>query len=168
MPSKQRRYSLKAKEAKQMLSEASQRFKMNLETLFGGKTATIEVVETEVGQIYIVNAKPVMFKTVEGFLPLLGFTEFVEAAPKVTVDMGAIPFVCKGANVMAPGIRRVEGEFSKKDLVVIIDEKYGKALALGESMLEASIFKETKNGSVIKTLHYVSDKYWNTAKLIVE
>jgi PUA domain protein len=168
MPSKQRRYSLKAKEAKQILSESSQRFKMDLEALSDSKTSTIEVVETEVGQIYIVNAKPTMFKTEEGFLPLLGFTEFIEAAPKVTVDMGAIPFVCKGANVMAPGIRQVEGEFSKKDLVVIIDEKYGKPLALGESMLDSSIFKETKNGAVIKTLHYVSDKYWNTAKLITE
>jgi PUA domain protein len=168
MSSKQHRYSLKAKEAKQILSEASQRFKMDLEALFGGKTAIIELVEFETGQIYMVNAKPVMFKAVAGFLPLLGFTEFVETAPKVTVDMGAIPFVCKGANVMAPGIRRVEGDFSKKDLVVIIDEKYGKTLALGESMFDVSIFRETKNGSVIKTLHYVSDKYWNAAKLIAE
>ena len=45
--------------------------------------------------------------------------------------MGAIPYVCKGATVMAPGIVRVEGEFGKGDLVLIVDMKHGKALALG-------------------------------------
>jgi PUA domain protein len=161
-----RRYSLKTKEAKQVLSEASQRFKLDLDTLFGDKV-NVEIVESEHVQIYIVNSKPIMFKT-EDFLPFLGFTEFIHTAPKITVDMGAIPFVCKGANVMAPGIRRIEGEFSKGDLVVIIDEKHGKSLALGESLFDAAIFRETKNGPVIKTLHYVSDKYWNIAKLLPE
>jgi PUA domain protein len=159
-----RRYSLKDREAKQVLNEASQRFKVDLNTLFEGKI-NVEVVEFEHGQMYIVNSKPIMFKTNE-FLPFLGFTEFIHSAPKITVDMGAIPFVCKGANVMAPGIRHIEGEFSKGDLLVIIDEKYGKPLALGESLLDAPLFRETKSGSVIKTLHYVSDKYWNTAKLL--
>ncbi|MCL2287611.1 MAG: DUF1947 domain-containing protein [Candidatus Bathyarchaeota archaeon] len=164
--SSKRRYSLKSKEAKQILSEASQRFKMDLDGLFGSK-ANVEVVESEGGQLYIVNMRPIMFRD-EAFLPLLGFTEFIEIAPKVTVDMGAIPFVCKGANVMAPGIRRVEGEFSKGDLLVVVDEKHSKALALGESMFDALGFKEIKKGPVIKTLHYVSDKYWNSAKELLE
>ena len=80
--------------------------------------------------------------------------------------MGAVPFVCKGANVMAPGIRKVEGEFVKGDLVVIVDEKHGKALALGESMLDAAILRETKKGPVIKSLHYVSDKYLGCSQTI--
>ena len=63
-------------------------------------------------------------------LPTLLFTEFTAKAPKIVVDMGAIPYVCKGATVMAPGIVRVEGEFGKGDLVLIVDMKHGKALAL--------------------------------------
>ncbi|MDR2699559.1 MAG: DUF1947 domain-containing protein [Nitrososphaerota archaeon] len=166
MQLKQRRYSLKSKDVKQILSDASQRFKIDLDALFGSK-AIIEVVESEVGQIYIINTRPIMFKFVDVFLPLLGFTEFIEAAPKVTVDMGAIPFVCKGANVMAPGIRRVEGEFFRGDLLVVVDEKHGKALALGESLFDTTVFSGVKSGPVIKTLHYVSDKYWNSVKLLV-
>jgi len=166
MPSKQRRYSLKSKEAKQILIDAAQRLKLDMDALFGTK-ANVEVVESEAGQIYLINAKPVMFKA-DSVLPLLGFTEFVSAAPKIAVDMGAVPFVCKGANVMAPGIRRVEGEFNTGDLVVVIDEKHGKALALGESMLDAAVLRETKKGPVIKTLHHVSDKYWDAAKLLCE
>jgi PUA domain protein len=137
-----------------------------MDALFGNK-ANLEVVETEAGEIYLVNTKPLMFKA-DTVLPLLGFTEFVATAPKITVDMGAIPFVCKGANVMAPGIRKVDGEFQKGDLLVVVDEKHGKALAIGESMLDATVFRETKKGPVIKTLHYVSDKYWDAAKLLKE
>jgi PUA domain protein len=167
MSSKQHRYSLKSKDTKQFLNDVSQQFRIDLEALFGSK-AIIEVVESEVGRIFTVNTKPVMFKTSEVFLPLLVFTEFIETAPKVTVDMGAIPFVCKGANVMAPGIRGVEGEFSKGDLLIVVDEKHGKTLALGESMFDAATFRETKKGPVIKTLHYVGDKFWNVAKLLSE
>ncbi|MDR2203883.1 MAG: DUF1947 domain-containing protein [Nitrososphaerota archaeon] len=166
MSSKQRRYALKDREAKQILSDASQRFKMGLDVLFGNKKI-IEVIEQDGGQIYTVNARPVMFRE-ENFLPLLCFTEFIDTAPKITVDMGAIPFVCKGANVMAPGVRCVEGEFSKGDLVVVVDERHGKTLALGESMFDVAIFKVAQKGPVIKTLHYVGDKYWNIAKLLFE
>ncbi|MCL1971103.1 MAG: DUF1947 domain-containing protein [Candidatus Bathyarchaeota archaeon] len=165
MPIK-KRYSLKTKEAKQALNEASQRFKIDLDALFGGKV-NVEMVEVENVQIYTINSRPIMFKA-DGFLPHLHFTEFIQTAPKITVDMGAIPFVCKGANVMAPGIRHIEKEFSKGDLVIVIDEKHGKTLALGESMFNTTEMKNTKNGPVIKTIHYVSDKYWNTAKLLSE
>jgi PUA domain protein len=99
---------------------------------------------------------------------MLTFNEFVAQAPKIVVDMGAVPYVCKGANVMAPGIRRVEGEFAKGNLVVIVDEKHGKALALGESMFDAATLREAKKGPVIKTLHYVSDKIWDFSKTLAE
>ena len=166
MPTKQRRYSLKTKEAKQVLSEASSRLKLDLEAMFGSK-ANVEVVESDVGLIYLLGGRPMLFK-VEGVLPILTFNEFVTLAPKIVVDMGAIPYVCKGADVMAPGIRRIDGEFVKGDLVVVIDEKHGKALALGESLYDSQVARNTKKGAVVKTLHYVSDKVWTYAKTISE
>ena len=45
-------------------------------------------------------------------LPTLLFDEFTKKASKIIVDMGAIPYVCKGATVMAPGIVRIEGEWA--------------------------------------------------------
>ena len=99
--------------------------------------------------------------------PLL-FAEFISKAPKIVVDMGAIPYVCKGATVMAPGIVRIEGEFAVGDLVLIVDMKHGKALALGESLLDAEIAKQTKKGPVAKTIHYVSDKIWDYIKNLTE
>ncbi len=167
MPTKQRRYPLKAKEAKQILESASTTLKMDLEAFFGAK-AVVEVVESDVGEIYLISGKPVMFKAENRVLPTLLFNEFAAKAPKIVVDMGAIPYVCKGATVMAPGIVRVEGEFGKGDLVLIVDMKHGKALAVGEGLLDATTSRNTKKGPVVKTLHYVSDKVWDFIKTIIE
>jgi PUA domain protein len=82
--------------------------------------------------------------------------------------MGAIPYVCKGADVMAPGIVRIEGEFSKGDLVLVVDEKHGKSLALGESLRDSQSARNLKQGPVVKNEHYVSDKIWNFAKTLTE
>jgi PUA domain protein len=163
----QRRYPLKAKEAKQIIEESSKKLKFDLEALYGAK-ANVEIVESDVGEIYLIEGKPILFKLGDIVLPTLLFSEFAAKAPKIVVDMGAIPYVCKGATVMAPGIVRVEGEFGKGDLVLIVDMKHGKALALGESLLDAETAKQTKKGPVVKTLHYVSDKIWEYIKTITE
>ena len=165
MPTKQRRYPLKNKEAKQVLAEAQTNLKLNLEALFGSK-ATVEVVESEVGEIYLIEGKPILYKADGKILPTLLFAEFTAAAPKIVVDMGAVPYVCKGATVMAPGIVRIEGEFVKGDLVVVIDLKHGKALALGESLLDSQTTRQTKKGPVAKTVHWVSDKIWDATKTL--
>ena len=167
MPTKQRRYPLKAKEAKQIVEEASKKLRLDMEALFGAK-ANVEVVESDVGEIYLIEGKPVLYKAGDAVLPTLLFAEFTAKAPKIVVDMGAIPYVCKGATVMAPGIVRIEGEFGKGDLVLVVDMKHGKALALGESLLDAETAKQTKKGPVVKTLHYVSDKIWDYIKTLTE
>ena len=144
MPTKQRRYPLKAKEAKQILEQASKTLKLDLEELFS--KATVEVVESDVGEVYLISGKPLLFKAGDKILPTLHFTEFTSRAPKIVVDMGAVPYVCKGATVMAPGIVRIEGEFCKGDLILVVDTKFGKALALGETLMDAVVARQTKKG----------------------
>jgi PUA-domain protein len=166
MPTKQRRYSLKTKEAKQILENASKTLKLDLETLFG--KSTVEVVESEAGDIYLIGGKPLLYKAGDKILPTLLFTEFTAKASKIVVDMGAVPYVCKGATVMAPGIVRIEGEFGKGDIVLVVDMKFAKALALGESLMDATMARQTKKGPIVKTLHFVSDKIWDFTKILVE
>ena len=165
MPTKQRRYPLKAKEAKQIVEEASKKLRLDMDALFGSK-ANVEVVESDVGEIYLIGGKPVLFKSGDKVLPTLLFTEFTAKSPKIVVDMGAIPYVCKGATVMAPGIVRIEGNFGKGELVLVVDMKHGKALAIGETLIDAETARNTKKGPVVKTLHYVSDKIWDYIKTL--
>jgi PUA domain protein len=167
MPIKQRRYALKTKDAKQVLTEAQAKLKLDLDALLGPK-AIVEVVESEVAEVYLIGGKPLFFKAGDKVLPTLLFTEFTAKAPKIVVDMGAVPYVCKGADVMAPGIVRIEGEFGKGDLVLVVDMKFGKALAVGESLIDAETARTTKKGPIVKTLHYVSDKIWDYIKKLTE
>lgn len=165
MPTKQRRYPLKSKEAKKIVEETSKTLKLDLEALYGLKP-NVEVVESDVGEIYLIEGKPILYKAGNRVLPTLLFTEFTTKAPRIVVDMGAIPYVCKGATVMAPGIVRIEGKFCKGDLVLVVDMKHGKALALGESLFDTETARNTKKGPVAKTLHYVSDKIWDYIKTL--
>jgi PUA-domain protein len=166
MPTKQRRYPIKPKEAKQLLDEASKTLNFNVEEALGQKI-NVEVVESDVGSIYVLNGKPLLFRVEGGkILPTLQFSQYVAKAPKVIVDMGAVPFVCKGADVMAPGIVRIEGEFNAGDLLVVADIKFGKALALGEALMDSANARQTKKGPVVTTLHYVSDKVWDFIKTL--
>jgi PUA-domain protein len=166
MAEKHRRYFLKARESKELLEEASKRLGIDLEQRLNGKV-NVEVIQTESIEIFLIDGKPVLARTEGNLYPTLTFKEFIDHAPKVTVDMGAIPFVCKGANIMAPGIRGFKGEFQKGDLVIIIDEKHGKPIALGEILFDSEQAKNLKQGAVIRNIHYVGDKTWSLLKQTV-
>jgi PUA domain protein len=165
MPQTHRRYTLKTKEAKQIFTQAQQKLNLNLENLYGAK-AEVETVESENTQIFLIGGKPILFKAGEAVLPTLQATEILQQLPKIVVDMGAIPHVCNGAAIMAPGIVRIEGEFQKGALVIVADEKHGKPLAVGEALLASAEAKATRKGMVVKNLHYVGDEIWNLTKTI--
>ena len=82
--------------------------------------------------------------------------------------MGAIPYVCKGANIMVPGIVEVNGDFKKGDVLLVVDEKHSKAIAIGESLLSSDELFKVKKGVAAKNLHFVSDKIWNIANKLTE
>ncbi len=166
MSRKQRRYSLKSKEAKTLLNKASEKLKIDIGTIVTAKI-NIEVIESDVGEVFLINGKPLLFKADAEIFPTLLFNEIHGHMPKVVVDMGAVPYVCNGADVMAPGILRIEGEFTKGAIVVIVDEKHGKPLAIGEILYDAAEARNVKQGVVVKSVHFVSDKIWNFAKTIV-
>jgi PUA-domain protein len=163
MPGKHRRYFLKEKESRELLERASHRFSVSLKQIFGEKTS-VEVVETEFGEVCLINGKPVLVVTRGTVYPTLVSKELFEMFPRIVVDMGAVPFVCKGANIMAPGIRRFEGSFVKGDIVFVVDEKHGKPIALGEATYDVEEAKNVKQGMVIANIHYVGDSVWELIK----
>ena len=106
-----------------------------------------------------------ILKLRDEFIPFLTETKLLENFPNVTVDMGAVKFMCNGANVMRPGIKNYS-EFSKNDIVCIIEESQQKYLAVGKSLVNSLEMKEMSKGEIIKNLHYISDKYWEISKTI--
>ena len=100
------------------------------------------------------------------YFPLLKDKWLLPSLPIITVDAGAIKFVVNGANVMRPGIKAFEGEFAAGDIVVVKEEKFGKAIAIGRTKLSRPEMEATEKGAVIENLHYVGDKFWDMMKEI--
>ena len=163
IPKKRRRHYLKEKEAKRFLLEVSKRLGTDIERLLESKTR-VEVNETETAEIFIFNGSPLLARSNDEFFPTLSFEEIFPLIPKIVVDMGAVPYVCKGADVMAPGVVTIEGEFREKDLLLVVDERHGKPLAVGVALFSSETMKTVNHGKTVKNLHYVGDKLWNYLK----
>ncbi|MFB0543840.1 MAG: PUA domain-containing protein [Candidatus Bathyarchaeia archaeon] len=154
-----RKRFLKAKEVRLLLREAYSRFGVEMDS---GRVE--EWTMEEKVKLFFLEGEPRLIRVGEVLLPTLLYQEALEHLSDVVVDMGAVPHICGGADVMAPGITEVQGEFEKDALVVIKDERYGKALALGLALFSSGEMREMKSGRVIKNLHYVGDKIWEAYK----
>ena len=108
-----------------------------------------------------------ILKIENDYLPFLSETTILEKFPNVEVDMGAVKFMCKGANLMRPGIKKFT-EFEKEKLVCIVEETHHKFLAVGKAMVSSSELETMEKGEVIQNIHYISDKFWETGKTIYD
>ncbi len=116
--------------------------------------------------VQIFTANDIMIlKIEETYLPFLSQTSLLEKFPHVLVDMGAVKFMCNGANVMRPGIRS-HSEFDREQVVCVIEESQHKFLAVGKSLVPSSELETMEKGEVVKNMHYISDKYWEIGKTI--
>jgi PUA domain protein len=99
------------------------------------------------------------------YLPFLSETTILEKFPYVMVDMGAVKFMCKGANVMRPGIKS-HSTFKKDQIVCIVEESQHKFLAVGIALVSSEEIDSMEKGEIIKNMHYVSDKFWEAGKIL--
>ncbi|MGD0803450.1 MAG: DUF1947 domain-containing protein [Candidatus Bathyarchaeia archaeon] len=154
-PKVRRRRALRRQDARSLLEEAS--------SYINGRTfSKVEEAETEDGsKIYLLDDEILLFRSEKNLYPTLR-CKCVDSLPAVIVDMGAIPFVCKGADVMAPGITEIKTPFEEGALVVVRDVKHDKALAIGKALKPSSAIMAERKGKVIHNLHYVGDKIWET------
>lgn len=130
------------------------------------KVKSIKVYEIEQGGRLLVVGEAVAVQVQDRIVPFLGGNpEVLQRFPSVTVDMGAVKFVCNGAKVMRPGITSF-GSFKKGNIVVVRDQTHGKALAVGVALEDSEVAKVMAKGYVVDNLHYISDKMWQAYKEI--
>ena len=124
---------------------------------------SIEMLETtSETTLFLVDKRPVLMEAGDIVFPTLrGAVDRPFPEKNVTVDAGAIPFMVKGADVMRPGIVKISPDVKKDHPVLIVEEKYGKPLAVGIALYDADEMETCEKGKVIKTIHYVGDDLWN-------
>ena len=150
---------MKDKELKQLILQLQERAKIDTKELMGN-SARVEVAESKNVTIFLINDKPLFAKKDDSVFPALGSDDLKKFLPQVVVNMGAVPHVCNGADIMAPGIIHIKGDFRKDEFVVVVDEQHKKPLAIGVSLCDSETIKNMKHGKTIKNIHFVGDDLW--------
>ena len=116
------------------------------------KIKNLKVYEID-DETQLITGKDIkILKIKDEYLPFLSEISTLEKFPFVQVDMGAVKFMCKGANLMRPGIKKFS-EFSKDDIVCIVEESQNKFLAIGKSEVDSSELSSMDKGwEISKTL----------------
>ncbi|RLG15894.1 MAG: RNA-binding protein [Candidatus Nanohalarchaeota archaeon] len=126
------------------------------------KSTKVEYVKDEDVEVIFMDDVLSFFYTGKKLFPALKFVHGKEDDfKKITVDMGAVKFVCSGADVMRPGVTHIDENVLKDDTVIVVDEKNGKALCVGIALEDADEMNKMKLGKAVKSVHFVGDKIWN-------
>jgi PUA domain protein len=150
--------------AKSEIEKLVQQMDSQLKVKHDKKLKDVKVVEIDQNARVLVHEN---FKVVQldgSLVQFLGDARVIGVMPSVVVDPGAIKFVCNGADIMRPGIVRVEGDFDKGARVVVKESTYGKAIAVGEALFNSMELRNAQKGAVVKNMHYVGDRVWEGFK----
>ena len=160
MTSKKR--ALKSSEAKQVLQEFEQKFP----GFAAGPHSkqVIEEMDVENGKLYILDNKPFAISTASGLFPSLLNDDLLRTLPSITVDMGAIPHICNGADIMRPGIGVINGEFEKGAVLLVKDIKFGKSIGICIAETSSESMQTMGKGKAAQNVHYVGDGFWKAMK----
>jgi PUA domain protein len=117
----------------------------------------VEFTDTD-REVVLVDGEPLVARFGdELFLTVQGANALSPERRLVTVDAGAVSFVSDGANVMRPGIVDADGGVAPGDLVVVVEETHGKALAVGRAEVPGDEMVGD-SGMVVESLHHVGDE----------
>jgi PUA domain protein len=110
--------------------------------------------------LVLVDGEPLVFYVDdEPFLTVRGANATDPERHVVTVDAGAVEFVSGGADVMRPGIVDADAVVAAGDLVVIVEETHGKALAVGRALTDGADMVGD-SGKVVESVHHVGDEFY--------
>lgn len=129
------------------------------------KTKSIKVYEIERDKLLLFANELVAVQVRGKIVPFLGKPQELQRFPSVTIDMGAIKFVCNGAKVLRPGIINFDS-FKNGDIVVVKEQAHARNLAVGTALVSSEEAKVLSKGYIIDNLHYISDKLWEAYKNI--
>ena len=157
-----KRHRLREKEVRPLEEEIKER--LGIEKLFDAKDAVDRAEAPEFDVLFGNNEIMGLIYEGKAFLSVRGLLKYPAKKYGITVDMGAVPFVTKGADIMGPGITDADPQIVPGDLVWIKDIKNGVPLAVGEALVSAEQMLAKAPGKAIKNLHHVTDKLWKAGE----
>ncbi len=128
------------------------------------KSTQANCAEPEEGAVFVGLDTYEFVMAGDAVFPFLGSQATLALFPQAVVDEGAIRFLLNGADVMRPGIRKLDDWGGAGRMVVIREEKKGRAIAVGPSVVPSTEAREMTKGGCVKNVHHVGDKYWDLHK----
>lgn len=110
-------------------------------------------------ELLIIEGVPAVVLGKEAYPTVLAAHKLNLRLPVAVVDMGAVPHILNGADVMAPGIVEVE-RFNAGDAVYVADVEKRRVFAAGRALMSSDGIMRVRRGKAIKNLHYAGDKLW--------
>jgi PUA domain protein len=111
-------------------------------------------------RLVMVDGEPLVLVWEDTYFPTVhGALKMESRRRRVVVDMGAVPYVINGAHIMGPGIVEVDDEIKVDDLVIITEERHGKALAIGKALIPGDRMPRGE-GRAVLNIHHVGDRLW--------
>jgi predicted RNA-binding protein (TIGR00451 family) len=114
--------------------------------------------------LYLLDGKPFAISTAIGLFPSLLNDDVLRTLPSIIVDMGAIPHICNGADIMRPGIREIRGEFAKGAVLLVKDMRFGKSIGICVAETSSESMQTMGKGKAALNVHYVGDSFWQALK----
>ena len=118
--------------------------------------------DTELFMNYLkVNGEVAYFYKDKKIIPTLRTLLKNNFLKKITVDMGAVKFLCGGADPMRPGITDIEDGINSGDIISIIDINNKKSIVVARALFSTEDMKTQTSGKSASNIHYVGDNIWN-------
>ncbi|MBO8174339.1 MAG: DUF1947 domain-containing protein [Thermococcus sp.] len=163
------KHPLSKKEIKGIIREMSAIFGEEVAKKLINKKDDVQIAEFDkTTQILFVNGRPMFIKRQNLVFPLVialyelsNEEDLRKWKRRVVVDEGAVPFILKGADVMAPGIVDADEDIKEGDFVFVVEENYGRPLAIGIALMNGKDMKEKNRGKAVKVIHHAKDKIWD-------
>ncbi|MCD6188629.1 MAG: RNA-binding protein [Thermococcus sp.] len=162
------KHPISKKEVKKIIGEMAKIFGEEVAGKLISKKDHVLVGEFDkTTQILFINGKPrfirregLIFPLVITLYELSDKEDLRKWKRRVVVDQGAVPYILNGADVMAPGIVDADEGIKEGDFVFVVEEEYGRPLAIGIALMDGKTMKEKTKGKAVKIIHHAKDKIW--------
>jgi len=162
------RHPVGRREVRGIVKTLSEMFGEEAASNFIGRKDKVEVAKFDkMTEVIFVNDRPTLIKRGDMIFPLVIALYDISQREdlrkwkrRVVVDEGAVRHILNGADVMAPGVVDADEGIAEGDLVFVVDQEYGRPLAIGIALESGKKMKESNRGKVVKVIHHAKDKLW--------
>ncbi len=134
-------------------------------------TENVRIGLAEDFEIIVFNSVPALFKVkkVDVYIPTLYALNYflnmykIHVAPSIVVDQGAIEPLKRGADIMMPGIKKVNQVFKKDDIVAVLEPQERYFIVVGIALVDSNNIIVGGKGKCIANISRLDDKIWKAS-----